>query len=71
VAHNIFLDGNDFKASAHVPKRPLVGDLEGGIAALWGHWRLAYSYVYRSEEFVHQHAPDHYGALNLTLRLPF
>ena len=28
-------------------------------------------YVYRSEEFEHQHAPDHYGSLNLTFRASF
>ena len=71
VARNIFLDGNSFKPSASVDKRPLVGDLEGGLAGTWGHWRLAYTYVYRSEEFQHQHAPDHYGSLNLTFKQPF
>jgi len=71
VARNIFLDGNSFKASASVDKRPLVGDLEAGLAGTWGHWRLAYTYVYRSQEFIHQNAPDHYGSLNLTFCLPF
>ncbi len=70
VGRNIFLDGNSFKPSASVDKEPLVGDLEGGLAGTWGHWRLAYTYVYRSEEFEHQHAPDHYGSLNLTFRQP-
>jgi len=71
VARNIFLDGNSFKASPSVEKLPLVGDLEGGLAGTWGHWRVAYTYVYRSEEFEHQHAPDHYGSLSLTFRQPF
>jgi lipid A 3-O-deacylase len=71
VARNIFLDGNSFKASPSVDKLPLVGDLQSGLAGTWGHFRLAYTYVYRSEEFVHQHAPDHYGSLDLTFRQPF
>jgi lipid A 3-O-deacylase len=71
VARNIFLDGNSFKTSPSVEKLPLVGDLESGIAGTWGHFRLAYTYIYRSEEFAHQHAPDHYGSLNLTFRQPF
>jgi lipid A 3-O-deacylase len=71
VAHNVFLDGNDFKASAHVARMPLVGDLQGGLAGVYRHFRLAYNYIYRSEEFVHQNGPDHYGTLTLTVHLPF
>ncbi|HEV2549107.1 MAG TPA: lipid A deacylase LpxR family protein [Stellaceae bacterium] len=71
VAHNIFLDGNDFKSSAHVDKIPAVGDLELGAAVVHRHFRLAYTYIYRSPEFIHQNAPDHYGALSLSFRLPF
>jgi hypothetical protein len=71
VAHNIFLDGNDFKSSAHVDKIPAVGDLELGAAVVHRHFRLAYTYIYRSPEFFHQNAPDHYGALSLSFRLPF
>jgi lipid A 3-O-deacylase len=71
VGHNIFLDGNDFKSSAHVAKIPAVGDAEAGAAFFWWHLRLAYTLVYRSPEFVHQTGPDHYGSLNLTLHLAF
>lgn len=71
VAHNIFLNGNDFKPSPSVQKIPLVGDAIAGIAFIWGHYRLAYTYVYRSPEFVHQDGPDHYGSLNLTVNLRF
>lgn len=71
VAHNIFLDGNDFKSSAHVTKIPAVADLVAGLAVFYGHTRLAYTYVYRTREFLHQNAPDHYGALDLTIHLAF
>lgn len=71
VGHNIFLDGNDFEPSAHVRKIPAVGDAIAGVAFLWGHYRLAYTYVYRSPEFFHQDGPDHYGSLNLTVNLRF
>ncbi|HWI28981.1 MAG TPA: lipid A deacylase LpxR family protein [Stellaceae bacterium] len=71
VAHNIFLDGNDFKSSAQVSKIPAVGDLEAGVAFTYRHYRLAYTYVLRSPEFAHQAGPDHYGSLNLTVHLPF
>lgn len=71
VAHDIFLDGNDFKPSPSVQKIPLVGDAIAGIAFIWGHYRLAYTYVYRSPQFVHQDGPDHYGSLNLTVDFAF
>jgi lipid A 3-O-deacylase len=71
VGHNIFLDGNDFKASAHVTKIPAVGDLEAGLAFAYGHYRFAYTYVVRSPEFAHQVGLDHYGALDLSVHLPF
>jgi len=71
VAHNIFLDGNDFKSSPSVEKYPAVGDLEAGLAVFYEHFRLAYSYILRSPEFVHQTGADHYGSLDLTVNLPF
>jgi lipid A 3-O-deacylase len=69
VAHNIFLDGNDFKSSAHVEKYPAVADLEGGLAVLYGHWRFSYTYIWRTPEFVHQTGADHYAVLDLTVHL--
>ena len=71
VAHNIFLDGNDFKSSAHVDKIPAVADLEGGLAVFYRHLRLAYTYIYRTPEFFHQKGPDNYGTLSLSIQLPF
>jgi lipid A 3-O-deacylase len=71
VAHNIFLDGNSFKSSASVEKYPGVGDLVSGLAVLYGHLRLAYTFVWRTPEFVHQTGADHYGSLNLTFGLKF
>lgn len=71
VAHNIFLDGNDLESSPHVQRIPAVADLEAGLAVFWGHFRVAYTYVFRTPEFVHQNGPDHYGSLNLTVRLAF
>ena len=71
VARNIFLDGNSFKSSAHVDKIPAVADGEAGFAVLYQHWRLAYTYVIRTQEFVHEAGYDHYGSLNLTFGTPF
>jgi len=72
VARNIFLDGNSFESSRRVPKRPLVGDLESGVAVFYSDYlRLSYSYLYRSDEFYGQHNGDNYGAIMISLRAPF
>jgi len=71
VARNIFLDGNSFKSSPHVSKIPAVGDFEGGFALLYQHWRLAYTYVFRTHEFESEAGYDHYGSLNLTFGASF
>ncbi|HYM01665.1 MAG TPA: lipid A-modifier LpxR family protein, partial [Stellaceae bacterium] len=71
VGRNIFLDGNSFKSSASVTKIPAVGDAELGAAVFWRHYRLSYTWIYRSPEFLHQDGPDHYGSLNLTFHHAF
>ena len=71
VAHDIFLDGNDFKSSPSVDKYPAVDYLESGVALFYDHFRLAYSYIWETPEFVHQAGPDHYGSLNLTVDIKF
>ena len=71
IGRNIFLDGNSFKSSASVSKFPAVGDAELGAAVFWGHYRLSYTWIYRSPEFLHQDGPDHYGSLNLTFHHAF
>jgi lipid A 3-O-deacylase len=70
VGRNIFLDGNSFQRSPSVHKEVAVGDAEAGIAIVSGHFRLSYTYVYRSNEFINQDHPDHYGSFNVTFRLP-
>lgn len=71
VAHNIFLDGNSFQRSASVDKEPAVGDAEIGFAVAYEHFRVGYTYVYRSVEYRTQDHPDHYGGIDATFRLPF
>jgi hypothetical protein len=71
VGHNMFLDGNSFQKSPSVPKELAVGDFQAGAAVVWQHVRLAYTYVYRTNEFKTQDHPDHYGAIQVGFRLPF
>ncbi len=65
IARNIFLDGNTWKESHSVDKRPLVGDLAGGLALLYKHVKLSFTYVYRTKEFEKQNLAQQFGSLTL------
>ena len=69
VARNLFLDGNTFEDSASVDRNPLVGDFQTGFTISAGDWRLAYTYVTRTEEFDTQPTQQDFGALALSWRL--
>ncbi len=69
VAHNLFLDGNTFEDSASVDRRPLVADFQTGFSISAGDWRLAYTYVWRTEEFETQPTRQDFGALAISVRL--
>jgi hypothetical protein len=71
VGRNIFLDGNSFERSPSVSKEVAVADAMAGAAIVYQHFRLAYTYVYRTNEFTRQDGLDHYGSINLTVRLAF
>jgi hypothetical protein len=59
VGRNIFLEGNSFRPSPSVPKKTLVGDVQGGFAVQLKVWlRLDVSVSLRSEEFRGQRSPD-------------
>ncbi len=67
VGRNIFLDGNTFRASRHVPKKTYVADLQAGLSVLWSTTlRLDFSIVRRAQEFVGQHGLDDIGTAALT-----
>lgn len=68
VGRNIFLDGNTFRDSAHVERKPFVVDAQAGLAVQTGDWRLAYTYVTRTEEFEGQGEQQDFGALALSWR---
>ncbi|MEZ5995246.1 MAG: lipid A deacylase LpxR family protein [Hyphomonadaceae bacterium] len=69
VAHNLFLDGNTFQDSASVDRNPYVADFQTGFSISAGDWRLAYTYVWRTEEFSTQPTRQDFGALALSWRL--
>jgi hypothetical protein len=68
VGRNIFLDGNTYRDSANVNKKPFVVDAQAGLALQTGDWRLAYTYVTRTEEFEGQGEQQDFGALALSWR---
>ena len=65
VLYDITLDGNTFKSSHSVDKRPFVADVGYGIAVHRGHWRFAFARYHRSREFDGQHEVPVYGTVTL------
>ncbi len=67
MGRDIFLDGNTFRTSRSVPKKTLVGDIEGGLALNWSQSvRVDFSVMQRSPEFKGQHGHDVLGTAALT-----
>jgi lipid A 3-O-deacylase len=69
VARDLFLDGNTFEDSPSVERIPYVADFQTGFAISGGAFRLAYTYVVRSDEFETQNARQDFGALSLSVRM--
>lgn len=74
VARNIFLDGNTWRASRSVDKRPIVADLNAGIVlrtpARLGSvsgLQIAYIQNYRTKEFYGQLKRDVFGSISVSL----
>jgi hypothetical protein len=67
VAYDVFLDGPLFRSGPSVDKKPIVVDLQAGVALTYRSLRAAYTYVVRTREFDTQGTPDRFGALSLTV----
>jgi hypothetical protein len=68
IARDVFLDGNTWRDSRSVDKRPFVGDFQVGVAAVWRGVRLALTQVWRSEEFYGQDGRQKFGSLSVSFR---
>ena len=68
VLRNIFLDGNTFRDSHSVDKKPLVGDFVAGVAVVYGNARIAFTHVMRTREFSGQDEADRFGAISVSLK---
>ena len=66
VLHNIFLDGNTFRASPSVDKRHLVGDAALGVAWSWRRGKIAYAHYLRTKEFYGQSAAQNFGSITFS-----
>jgi hypothetical protein len=63
VGWNSFLDGNAFRDSRSVDRKPYQYDLALGFVAVWPRARLGFTLVHRSKEFDLQSSFDRFGQL--------
>ncbi|HEY0819176.1 MAG TPA: lipid A deacylase LpxR family protein [Rhizobacter sp.] len=68
VAWNITLDGNTWKDSHSVDKRPLVADLGVGTSLTVRGWKLALAHYWRTREFKGQEAHPMFGSITASRR---
>lgn len=66
MLQNIFLDGNTFKESHSVDKKPVVGDLQAGVVIQYDRLRVSYTQIFRSKEFDDQDQSHNYGSLGIS-----
>ncbi|MDP1790715.1 MAG: lipid A deacylase LpxR family protein [Methylibium sp.] len=69
VLRDITLDGNSFRDSHNVHKRPLVADVAVGIAVLGGDWKLALARNYGTRQFRGQQERPSFGSITLSRAL--
>ena len=66
VAHYIFLDGNTFRDSHSVEKKPLVGNFVVGIGAIFHRLKVSYGHVFQTKEFYGQKERQSFGSLTFS-----
>ena len=66
VARDIFLDGNTWRHSHAVRKRPMVADLSLGFVLHWPRFQLAYTQNYRTKDFYGQRRRDVFGSVGFS-----
>ncbi len=69
VLRDITLDGNTFRHSHSVDKRPLVADIGYGLALMRGKWKFALARYHRSREFEGQREKPVFGSFTLSRTL--
>jgi hypothetical protein len=66
VARNAFVDGNFWKDSPSVDRKPFGYDAQLGAAAAWASGRIGFTFVRRSAEFRGQKGADRFGQLAIS-----
>lgn len=66
VGRNIFLDGNTWRGSHSVRKRPLMGDFSAGLVLAWPRFQVTYTQDAATKEFYGQTRRDVFGSIALT-----
>lgn len=66
IARDIFLDGNTFLDSPSVDKDWFVFEGTAGLVFRYRRWRVAYTHVWRGEEFKGQRGGAAFGAITFT-----
>jgi hypothetical protein len=66
VARNMFLDGNTFRDSPSVNRKPFGYDAQVGFALAWPSARVGFTFVQRSHEFDGQVGDDRFGQLAIS-----
>lgn len=69
VLHDITLDGNTWKDSHSVDKRPFVADAGIGVAITRGRWKFALVRYLRTREFEGQKERPVYGSFTISSKL--
>jgi lipid A 3-O-deacylase len=68
VARDMFLDGNLYYDGPRVDdRRPIVGDVQAGLAVHYRDVQMAFTFVNRTEEFVAQAGPQRFGAISISI----
>ena len=66
IGRNVFIDGNTFRDSAGVKRKPFGQDVQLGVAAVWPATRVGFTLVQRSPEFKGQGGADRFGQLTVS-----
>lgn len=70
VARDLFLDGNTFRDSPGVRRRPVVADWQAGLAVNFRRYKVTYSQAARTKEFYGQAKRQVFGSISITYSRP-
>jgi lipid A 3-O-deacylase len=66
MARYIFLDGNTFRDSHSVNKKPLVGNFVLGVGIIFHRLKISYAHVFQTKEFYSQRDAQSFGSITLS-----